>query len=118
MSQLIAAARTCGALTLALVASPLVIPAPDNALTFALAAGDWRRLDEGVNVVSDFAPGTHLLCTNGNNGFGLDGQGNGGGGGSGPAEIRFADGVRAIPTVLRYFEMSAACPEAQRLSIQ
>lgn len=79
--------------TVDLLPSPLVVSTPDNVVTFSLAAGDWRRLDEGVNVLSDFAPGTHLLYTNNNNGFDLNGQGSIGGGGSGPAEIQFAEGV-------------------------
>ena len=79
-----------------ILSSPHVVITADNALTFVLAVGDWRRLDEGVNVVSDFAPGTHLLYTNNNNGQDLTGQGSIGGGGSGPAEIVFAEGVRAV----------------------
>lgn len=79
-----------------LLPSPHVVVTADNVVTFSLAAGDWRRLDEGVNVVSDFAPGTHLLYTNRNNGLDLQGQGSIGGGGSGPAEIAFAAGVRAV----------------------
>lgn len=79
-----------------LLASPYVVPTFDNVVTFTLATGQWRRLDEGVNVLSDFLPGTGLLYTNNNNGFGLNGQGNVGGGGSGPVEIAFLEGVRAV----------------------
>jgi len=79
-----------------LLLSPYVVPTSDNVVTFTLAVGEWRRLDEGVNVLSDFLPGTGLLYTNGNNGFDLNGQGSVGGGGSGPVEIEFAEGVRAV----------------------
>jgi hypothetical protein len=79
-----------------LLPSPYVVPTSDNEVTFTLALGEWRRLDEGVNVLSDFAPGTGLLYTNNNNGFDLNGQGSIGGGGSGPVEIAFARGVRAV----------------------
>ena len=70
--------------TVDLLPSPHVVSTSDNVLTFILAAGEWRRLDEGVNVVSDFLLGTHLLYTNNNNGLDLNGQGSIGGGGSGP----------------------------------
>ena len=79
-----------------LLPSPYNVPTSDNVATFTLAAGDWRRLDEGVNAVSDFVQGTGLLYTNNNNGFDLTGQGDIGGGGSGPVEITFAEGVRAV----------------------
>ena len=79
-----------------LLPSPHVVTTSNNTLTFTLAVGDWRRLDEGVNVLSDFSRGTQLLYTNNNNGFDLNGQGSIGGGGSGPAEITFAEGVRGV----------------------
>jgi len=79
-----------------LLSSPYVVLTSDNVVTFTLAVGEWRRLDEGVNVFSDFLRGTGLLYTNQNNGFDLNGQGSVGGGGSGPVEITFAEGVRAV----------------------
>jgi len=79
-----------------LLPSPYTLPTLDNTLSFLLAVGEWRQLDEGVNVLSDFAPGTRLLYTNNNNGVDLNGQGSIGGGGSGPADIVFAEGVRAV----------------------
>ncbi len=82
--------------TVNLLPSPHVVSTADNVVTFTLAVGDWRRLDEGVNVVSDFSLGTHLLYTNNNNGVDLEGQGSIGGGGSGPVEIAFGRRVRAV----------------------
>lgn len=79
-----------------LLPSPYVVLTSDNVVTFTLAVGEWRRLDEGVNILSDFLPGTGLLYTNNNNGVDLNGQGSVGGGGSGPVEIAFVEGVRAL----------------------
>jgi hypothetical protein len=79
-----------------LLDSPYVVATPDNTLTFELAVGQWRRLDEGVNIISDFLPGTGLLYTNANNGLDLKLQDTVGGGGRGPADIVFAEGVRAV----------------------
>ena len=79
-----------------LLPSPHVVTTSNNTLSFTLAVGDWRRLDEGVNVLSDFSRGTQLLYTNNNNGFDLHGHGSIGGGGSGPAEITFAEAVRGV----------------------
>jgi hypothetical protein len=67
-------------------------------VSFSLHTGQWRRLDEGVNVFSDFVPGANLLYTNNNTGCGLQGCGGGtiGGGGSGPADIFFSAGAGAF----------------------
>ena len=87
-----------GSLTGNFVSNPYVVVAGGQELTFSLNIGLWRRLDEGVNVVSDFVPGTNLLYTDNNNGCGLHGCSGGsiGGGGSGPVDILFSSGVVAV----------------------
>jgi hypothetical protein len=80
------------------VSNPYVVVAGGQEVIFSLSTGLWRRLDEGVNVLSDFVPGTSLLYTNNNNSCGLHGciGGSIGGGGGGPVDILFSSGVVTV----------------------